>query len=354
MTGTVNPIPRRDLRPGRGSSRNHGEPGGDAESAQRHDARAGGGPRNHSGPADGADPARRPDRGPGGGSPRTHGVSGSGADRVQEMAAFLRARRERLTPADLGLPQRRQTRRTPGLRREEVAELAGVSTDYIVRLEQGRGLRPSVEVLNALARALRLNDDERAYLFDLALQRQPDHGKPSTVPPPALAMLVCDLSPLPAMLVNHRYDILAWNREMAALITDFGALPERQRNSMWLCLLDPSMRDFYVERERIIREGIADLRAAWAAHPDDRALADLIAEFTEYSAEFEQAWARHDVRVQGRGNKPLRHPLVGPLVVSYEVLMPVQDPDQRIIIYRAADAESQSALDRLVAALDAP
>ncbi|WP_342217263.1 helix-turn-helix transcriptional regulator [Nocardia abscessus] len=305
MTGTVNSAQRRELRPESGSARDHAGPG-------------------------------------------------SGADRVQEMGAFLRARRERLTPDDLGLPQRRQTRRTPGLRREEVAELAGVSTDYIVRLEQGRGLRPSVEVLHALSRALRLNDDERAYLFDLARQRQPDNGKPSTVPAAALAMLVCDLSPLPAMLVNHRYDILAWNREMAALITDFGALPERQRNSMWLCLLDPGMRDFYVERERIIREGIADLRAAWAAHPDDRALADLIAEFTASSAEFQQAWARHDVRVQGRGNKPLRHPVVGPLVVSYEVLMPVQDADQRIIIYRAADADSQAALDRLVAGLDAP
>ncbi|MBF6302716.1 helix-turn-helix domain-containing protein [Nocardia amamiensis] len=265
------------------------------------------------------------------------------------MAAFLRARRERLTPADLGLPQRRQSRRTPGLRREEVAELAGVSTDYIVRLEQARGLRPSAEVLNALAQALRLTSDERAYLFDLARQRQPDTGKPSTVPAPALAMLVRDLSPLPAMLVNHRYDILAWNREMALLITDFGALPPGRRNSMWLCLMDPGMREFYVERERIIREGIADLRAAWAAHPDDQALADLIAEFTALSPEFAQAWARHDVRVQGRGNKPLRHPVVGPLVVTYEVLMPVQDPDQRIVIYRAADEDSQTALDRLAA-----
>ncbi|WP_454199745.1 helix-turn-helix domain-containing protein [Nocardia sp. Marseille-Q1738] len=289
---------------------------------------------------------------PGGGSLRDHAGPPSGADRVQEMAAFLRARRERLTPADLGLPQRRQARRTPGLRREEVAELAGVSTDYIVRLEQGRGLRPSAEVLTALAQALRLTSDERAYLFDLARQRQPDTGKPSTVPAPALAMLVRDLSPLPAMLVNHRYDILAWNREMALLITDFGALPPRQRNSMWLCLMDPGMREFYVERERIIREGIADLRAAWAAHPDDQALADLIAGFTAQSAEFAQAWARHDVRVQGRGNKPLRHPVVGPLVVTYEVLMPVQDPDQRIIIYRAADEDSQTALDRLAATAD--
>ncbi|WP_406237188.1 helix-turn-helix domain-containing protein [Nocardia sp. NBC_01009] len=265
---------------------------------------------------------------------------------TQELAAFLRARRERLTPGDLGLPERRQVRRTPGLRREEVAELAGVSIDYIVRLEQGRGLRPSADVLEALSRALRLDTDERAYLFDLAQQRQPDTGKPSTVAAPALVMLVEDLSPLPAMLVNHRYDILAWNREMARLIVDFDTLPPGQRNTMWLCLMHPDMREFYADRERIIREGIADLRAAWAAHPDDQALADLIAEFTR-SEEFARAWDRHDVRVNGRGRKPLRHPVVGPLVVNYEVLMPIQDPDQRIVIYRAADADSQTALDRL-------
>ncbi|WP_218023495.1 helix-turn-helix transcriptional regulator [Nocardia altamirensis] len=227
--------------------------------------------------------------------------------------------------------------------------LAGVSTDYIVRLEQGRGLRPSVDVLEALSRALRLDTDERAYLFDLAKQRQPHAGKPSTEPAPALTMLMDDLAPLPAMVINHRYDVLAWNREMARLVIDFESLPPRQRNSMWICLMEPSLRDFYVERERTISEGIADLRAAWAAHPDDQVLADLIAEFSAHSTEFAQAWARHDVKVQGRGAKPLRHPVVGRLVVNYEALMPVQDPDQRIIIYRAADRDSQTALDRLAA-----
>ncbi|WP_253815196.1 MmyB family transcriptional regulator [Nocardia amikacinitolerans] len=149
------------------------------------------------------------------------------------------------------------------------------------------------------------------------------------------------------MLVDHRYDILAWNREMACPITDFEALPERWRNSMLLCLLDPALREFFAERERVIREGVADLRAAWVAHPEDQRLADSIGEFTAHSEEFARAWDRHDVKVQGRGNKPLCHPEVGPLVVTYEVLMPLQDPDQRIIIYRAADADSQVALNRL-------
>ncbi|MBF6327108.1 helix-turn-helix transcriptional regulator [Nocardia transvalensis] len=268
-------------------------------------------------------------------------------DATQELAAFLRGRRERLDPRDFGLPQRRQSRRTPGLRREEVAELAGVSTDYIVRLEQGRGLRPSAEVLEALARALRLAPDERAYLFDLAQQRPPNADKPTTTAEPVLARLVADLSPLPAMLVNHRYDILSWNREMARLLLDFDTLPPQQRNTMWLCLMHEGMREFYVDRERIIREGIADLRAAWAAHPEDGALADLITEFTTRDEEFARLWAMRDVRVNGRGRKVMRHPEVGTIAVQFEVLMPVQDPDQRLVIYRAADDDSQVALDRL-------
>ncbi|WP_040834245.1 helix-turn-helix domain-containing protein [Nocardia brevicatena] len=273
-----------------------------------------------------------------------------GADRTHELAAFLRTRRERLNPRDLGLPLRRQARRTPGLRREEVAELAGVSTDYIIRLEQGRGLRPSPEVLDALARALRLSADETAYLFDLAEQRRPNSGKPSAVAAPALALLVDELSPHPAMLVNHRYDVLAWNREMAALMLDFDTLPLGQRNTMWLCLVHERMRDFYVDRDRVIREGAADLRAAWAGHPDDQALADLVGELTARSPEFAAAWAAGDVKVRGRGVKPLRHPHVGPLTVDFEALVPLQDPDQRLVIYRAADAASQAALDRLAEA----
>lgn len=268
-------------------------------------------------------------------------------DATQELAVFLRSRRERLHPRDLGLPPRRQTRRTPGLRREEVAELAGVSTDYIVRLEQGRGLRPSSDVLEALARALRLDTDERAYLFDLARQRQPNGAKPATTAAPELRMLIDDLSPLPAMVVNHRCDILAWNREMSMLLLDLDALPPQQRNTMWLCLLHPGMGEFFADRERSMREGIADLRAAWAANPDDTVLAERIDEFRAGSADFAHWWAKRDVRVNGRGRKTLCHPDVGAITVKYEALTPLQDPDQRLIIYRAADEDSQSALNRL-------
>jgi len=134
-------------------------------------------------------------------------------------------------------------------------------------------------VVEALARALRLAPNERAYLFDLARQRPRSADKPATTAAPPLARLVADLAPLPAMLMNHRYDILAWNDEMARLLLDFDTLPPRQRNAMWLCLMHPETREFYVDRELVVREGIAHLRAAWAAHPEDQALTDLIAEF---------------------------------------------------------------------------
>lgn len=266
------------------------------------------------------------------------------ADATRELAAFLRTRRERLAPADVGLPARSR-RRTPGLRREEVADLAGVSVDYVIRLEQGRGLRPSPEVLEALARALRLSEDERGYLFDLARQRPVRSRRPTGQAAPSLAQLVQDLSPLPAMLIDLRFDVLAWNPEMAALMLDFGALPPEERNVLLVCLLDPRLQEFYGDRDRAIREGIADLRAAWAANPQDAGLAALVEELLTRSSEFARLWALRDVKVNGRGHKPLRHPEVGPLTVAYEVLAPLQDPDQRLIIYRAADPASQVALD---------
>lgn len=271
----------------------------------------------------------------------------STVDPTHELAAFLRTRRERLDPHDVGLPSRRQSRRTPGLRREEVAELAGISIDYIVRLEQARGMRPSAEVVEALAGALHLAPEERTYLFDLTRQRPKNAEKPATTAAPQLTRLVTDLSPLPAMLMNHRFDILAWNDEMARLLLDFGTLPPSQRNSMWLCLLHPEIREFYVDSERVVREGIAHLRAAWAAHPEDRALAELVAECIAHNEEFAQLWAEGNVIGNGRGSKAMRHPDAGSIVVHFEVLVPLQDTDHRLMICRAADEESQAALDRL-------
>jgi transcriptional regulator with XRE-family HTH domain len=268
------------------------------------------------------------------------------SDVIEELGAFLRSRRERLEPAQVGLPAGVRARRTPGLRREEVAELAGVSVDYVVRLEQGRGLRPSPEVLDAFARALRLSEDERVYLFDLVRQRPRDRA-PSVTAAESLNRLVADLSPRPAMVIDHRFDILAWNDEIAALLLDFGRLPADERNVAWLCVAHPDFRDFYVDRERIVRESIADLRAAWAAHSDDKALDDLVARMKAASPEFARLWRHHDVRVNGRGLKRLLHPVAGQITIEFEVLQPIQDPDQRLVIYRAADPVSGERMARL-------
>jgi transcriptional regulator with XRE-family HTH domain len=268
-------------------------------------------------------------------------------DTARELAAFLRTRRERLDPDDFGLPARRRARRTPGLRREEVAELAGVSTEYIVRLEQARGLRPSAEVLEALSRALRLAPDERSYLFDLAQQRPAAGGRSAATAPPELVRLLADLSPLPAMVRNHRNDILAWNPEMARVIVDYGTLPVQQRNGIWLFLFHPELRDRYADRELRLRECIADLRATWAAHPDDAELLERIDEFVSGSPEFAAMWADRDVRVHGSGAKTIVHPEVGRFTVDFEALVPVQHPDHYVVIYRAADSASRAALDAL-------
>lgn len=273
----------------------------------------------------------------------------STVDVPEQLAAFLRTRRERLDPRDFGLPSHGRSRRTPGLRREEVAELAGISVDYVVRLEQARGLNPSAEVVEALARALRLAPDERGYLFGLTRRRPPADDKPATTAGRALAALVGDLSPRPAMLVNHRYDVLAWNAQMARLFLDFGALPPPRRNMMWVCLMHPDMRERYVDRERVVREGVAHLRTAWAAHPDDQVLSDLIAECVARDEEFARLWATQDVRVNARGRKALWHPDAGVITVDFETLRPVQDPDQFLVVHRAADDESQAAMDALFA-----
>lgn len=268
------------------------------------------------------------------------------SDVIEELGAFLRSRRERLEPAQVGLPPGVRARRTPGLRREEVAELAGVSVDYVVRLEQGRGLRPSPEVLDAFAGALRLSEDERIYLFDLVRQRPRDRA-PRATAAESLNRLVDDLSPLPAMIIDHRFDILAWNDEVAALLLHFDRMPANEQNVAWLCVAHPEFHDFYVDRERVVRESIADLRAAWAAHSGDKALDDLIARLKAESPEFARLWRQHDVRVNGRGLKRLLHPVAGQITIEYEVLRPIQDPDQRLVIYRAADAVSGERMDML-------
>jgi len=271
-------------------------------------------------------------------------------DAVRELATFLRTRRERLDPVRIGLPTRSH-RRTGGLRREEVAELAGLSVDYVTRLEQGRGVRPSPAVVEALATTLRLSDDERAHLFDLAGHRVPARrGAADYQPDTSLApvdRILEALSPTPAMLLNHRFDVVGWNPECAVLLVDFGALSPGERNIPRLGFLHPYFRDFFRERELVMRQWTAFLRVVVAARPDDAELAELVRELQKQSEEFRGHWARGEVGVYRSSRRKYLHPRFGPITVDTEVLIPMRLEDHRIIAHLAADAPTQAVLDAI-------
>ncbi|MBX5334326.1 helix-turn-helix domain-containing protein [Rhodococcus fascians] len=264
----------------------------------------------------------------------------------RELAAFLRSRREALVPSDVGLPPRIGASRTPGLRREEVAALAGVSVDYLVRLEQARDIRPSAQVVGSLSRALKLSGDQTGYLFTLAGHRAPERPTDRKIPD-GIAQLVHDVEPLPAMVLDYRLDILAINETMAALLLDIDERPAESRNVLRMCFLDTSFDGFYESRDDVVRGAVADLRAAWVDHSHDTHLALLIDELQHGSAEFSRYWQSREVSIRSRGDKPMRHPLVGPVTVTFDVLTPLGDPDLRLIVYRPADAQSHAALAEL-------
>jgi transcriptional regulator with XRE-family HTH domain len=261
-----------------------------------------------------------------------------------ELGHFLKSRRARVRPEDVGV-QPFGRRRVPGLRREELAQLAGVSFDYYVRLEQGRAGHPSEAVLDAIARALRLDDAERAHLFDLSrpVPRR-RAARPERVRP-QLRRLLDALHDVPAMVIGRRMDVLAWNRLAAALLGDWGALPREQRNSARQFFLDDGARALYVDWDENARATVAWLRMAAGRHPDDAGLAELIGELSMKSEEFRRLWPRHDVREKTHGTKRLRHPIVGPLTLSYETLILPGDRDQALFLYTAEPgSESETAL----------
>jgi transcriptional regulator with XRE-family HTH domain len=250
------------------------------------------------------------------------------------LAEFLRVRREALQPSDVGLPAGLR-RRTPGLRREEVASLATMSTDYYTRLEQGRGPRPSRPVLTGLARALRLSDDERGHLFRLAGEQPgPPPGPPREVRSGVLRMLA--RLDVPGLVLDAKDDVLAWNRLAAALITDFSALAPRDRNLLRLRFLSDSQAELFgADRTReFAREVAADLRAATSTYPEDPEIARLVRDLLAGSPEFAEIWARHEVGRQQSLCQTIFHPLVGRIDVVCEVLV-VPERDQRVVLYTA-------------------
>ncbi|MFI6359894.1 helix-turn-helix transcriptional regulator [Streptomyces sp. NPDC050743] len=248
-----------------------------------------------------------------------------------ELRDFLRSRRAKITPEEAGLGPQAGVRRVPGLRREEVARLAGVSVDYYIRLERGRPLNVSASVLDAVARALRLNDLERAHLFRLA---KPARTRPRPLPAqrvrPGLRLLLENLTDVPALVYGRRLDILASNQLARALYTDFEALPVRSRNMARLAFLDDDFRSLYVDWEEAARGVVASLRLYAGRHPHDPALAELVGELSVQDADFRRWWAENDVFQRTHGTKHYHHPVVGDLILRYEAFTPADDAEQTL------------------------
>ncbi|RSS57136.1 helix-turn-helix transcriptional regulator [Streptomyces sp. WAC01280] len=257
-------------------------------------------------------------------------------DRSTEIREFLRTRRARITPEQAGLATYAGARRVPGLRREEVAQLAGVSVDYYIRLERGRTQGVSETVLDAVARALQLNDTERAHLFDLAQPTATRARRRRPLAPQKVRPAVhraLDALGVPAMVQGRRMDVLAANKLGYALITDFQARPHHQRNAARFVFLDDAARSLYTDWERVAADCVATLRLYAGRHSDDPQLTELIGELSLHSDTFRRLWADHDVLAHTTGSKRLHHPLVGDLTLEYIVLAVEGDPDQTLIIY---------------------
>jgi transcriptional regulator with XRE-family HTH domain len=259
----------------------------------------------------------------------------------QALGQLLRSRRERLVPADVGLPAGGR-RRAAGLRREEVALLANVSATYYTFLEQGRPVRPSPQVLDALAAALRMSAAERDYLHVIAYG--PDGAGPAAVavaPPEQIDRSVADLvqrlDPFPTFVKGRRWDVLVSNPAARELFTDWEALPAGQRNLVrWMFTTDRA-REVYLDWEAEARAMLGRFRLAAARHPHDPDFTALIAELRRDSDHVRDWWPRHDVTGMGNGSKKLLHPRLGPVEYSHVVLQIADDPSQTLVTYSPAD-----------------
>ncbi|MBP2333925.1 transcriptional regulator with XRE-family HTH domain [Saccharothrix coeruleofusca] len=269
----------------------------------------------------------------------------------QELADFLRRARGQCDPNRSGLPADTRIRRVPGLRREEVALLAGVSTDYYARLEQGRRITPTPAVLDAIGRALGLDAAGQAHLKDLVgLGGTANRPRPRAAQRlrPGLHQLLDALDGEPALVLGRRADVLAANRMAKALFADFDALRPDQRNYARWMFLDDAARELFVDWEPQARAAVENLRLEFGTDPHDQATAALVADLRDRSPEFSRWWDEHRVHQRTYGAKRLRHPVVGDLTVNYETLTPPGDPDTTLYVYTAEpDSPSQRALSLL-------
>jgi transcriptional regulator with XRE-family HTH domain len=266
--------------------------------------------------------------------------------RRRELGAFLRSRRERIGPEQVGLPPSRR-RRTPGLRREEVAQLAGVGVTWYTWLEQGRDIHPSAQVLDAIARTLQLDAHEHSHLFTLAgvatttVADQCLHMNPTVQP------LVDQLEPFPAMVVNARLDLLAFNRAYASFFSDLESVPIEDRNLIWLVFTHAEWRATIVDWDDVVGRMVAEFRAAMAEHLDEPGWKTLVARLHAASPEFTAFWERHDVQGVESRTKRARHPTLGLLSLDYTNLWLGQGLGTRIVAFSPADERTRRKLESL-------
>nr|WP_206061882.1 helix-turn-helix transcriptional regulator [Nonomuraea basaltis] len=259
-------------------------------------------------------------------------------DHGAEVRDFLRSRRARITPEQAGLPAYGANRRVKGLRREEVAMLAGVSIDYYVRMERGNLSGASDSVLDALARALQLDEAEREHLFALSRTAGPAPRRrrsPPTSVRPAIQQVLDAITDAPAWVRNGRHDIVAMNRLARALYAPILADPRRPANTTRFLYLDEAARDFFVDWDRIANDAAAMLRLEAGRNPHDRALIELVGELSTRSEIFRQRWASHDVQYHRSGMKRLRHPVVGRLDLNFESMELPSEPGLMLNVYTA-------------------
>jgi transcriptional regulator with XRE-family HTH domain len=271
--------------------------------------------------------------------------------RRQELSDFLRNRRGRIAPADVGLPETNR-RRTPGLRREEVAQLAGVSATWYTWLEQKRPIGVSSGVLDSLARVLRLDPAERMQLFQLAL-RQPVLESPSkreTVSP-LIRRLLDQTDPVPAFVIGRRWDVLAWNRAALAFFFDFEQVPSNERNTLWLIFTSSTLRSLLVDWRSRGQDTVARFRADYGRHAGDAHFVQLVERLKSVSPEFAEWWPRHDILPMTEGRKDYDHPLAGRMIVEHTTFSVSDNPEFRLVVFLAPAASNSIAkMKKIVAA----
>ncbi|MFI0896994.1 helix-turn-helix transcriptional regulator [Streptomyces sp. NPDC020983] len=271
----------------------------------------------------------------------------SGESRRRELAHFLRSRRERISPEQVGLPPGRR-RRTPGLRREEVAQLAAVGVTWYTWLEQARDIRVSGQVADAIARALMLDVGERSHLFTLAGVTDPHPHLDGPAMSPGMRAMLDQLEPLPAAVFNSRFDIVAYNRTYGRLVTDLDALPAEDRNVMWLAFTHPLWRERMLDREQNTRLMAGKFRTSMAQHIGEPGWKELLRRLQQNSAEFREAWERHDVLRPGSHVKRYVNPDVGLLAFDFSHLWLGPQDGPRMTVYSPADARTRERLDQLM------